>query len=214
MEQQQPHRHTEQTCACHGEGCEVGRDWGLGLADADGDIQAGKTASSYCVAQGSVISSYDKPYWERVSVCIPESLCCTAEINIVNQLKKTECFAILPPCTSHSHLEEAVWVITDHSLQNPWVCVIHLFSSSSYLIPWLFVSVDSVLLFRAASRNLFWKLKSIFVYRCSSMHYCKRNIEIDLHIKIGFSWFMESMMQTFLCVDFLSKEFFDYKFFK
>lgn len=51
----------------------------------------------------------------------------------------------------------------------------------------IFVSVDSVLLFRAASRNLFWKLKSISVYRCSSMHYCKRNIEIDLHIKIGFS---------------------------
>ena len=108
MEQQQPHRHTEQTCACHGKGCEVGKDWDLGLADADGDIQDGKTARSYCVAQGTVISSYDKPYWERVYVCIPESLCCTAEINIVNKLKKQSALLSFPPCTSHSHLEEAV----------------------------------------------------------------------------------------------------------
>lgn len=35
--------------------------------------------------------------------------------------------------------------------------------------------------------EVFWKLKSIFVYRCSSMHYCKRNTQIDIHIKIGFS---------------------------
>ena len=40
-----------------GRGVQEGRTGRLGLADADGDIQDGETARSYCVAQGAVVSS-------------------------------------------------------------------------------------------------------------------------------------------------------------
>ena len=122
--------------------------------------------------------------WKRICVYIwiTDSLHCLPETNITLWINCTSIKKTVLCCPSRCVLAIRTWrslgggCVSDHRPQsaepNPWVCVIYYFFLP-HSLTLIFVSTDSVLLFGAASRNLFCKLKSIFLYRCSSMHYCK-----------------------------------------
>ena len=56
MKQKQTQGHRKQACDCQGEGGSGGKDWSLGLADANYYIQIGLAKRSYCIAQGAIFN--------------------------------------------------------------------------------------------------------------------------------------------------------------
>ena len=77
--QKQAQRHREQTCDCQGE-----RGW-IGSLELYRMDEQGSSAVQH---RALYSIAYDKSEWENIknNICITESLCYTAEMNIVNQL--------------------------------------------------------------------------------------------------------------------------------
>ena len=107
---------------------------------------------------------------------------------------------------------EAVRVTADQNLMKPLVYITHLFSPFALFVTWLFL-LFLWILFCSFIENISKIFGSwiIYMYMCFCMHYCNKNIQIDINVKTGFSWFIESIFQIILHMGFLSKEFFDYK---
>lgn len=111
-------------------------------------------------------------------------------------------------------MAEAVWRITNHILIKP-CSVCNSFSSFTLFITWLlflFLWILFCTFIDKISKTFgSWR---IYICVCFCMYYRNKNIPTDTHIKTGFSWFMESILQILLHVGFLSKEFFDNRFSK
>ena len=88
----QTHKHREQTCGCQGrERIGEERIGSSRLADANYYIQDGLKKKSYCLAQGTIfkVLKHNGKEYEKENICITQSLCCTAEINITLYINYT-----------------------------------------------------------------------------------------------------------------------------
>ena len=88
--QKQTHRHREQTCGCQGGGGQGRKDWEFGISRCkllyigwiNNKVLLYSTGN---YIQYPVINHNGKEYLKKKYLCIPESLCCTADWhNILN----------------------------------------------------------------------------------------------------------------------------------